>query len=44
MFVKDGEVYCYGDSSVLTDEVVSEVYRVPVKIHNVDGQTIVVVQ
>ncbi len=44
MFVKDGGVYCYGDSSVLTDEVVSEVYNVPVKIHEIDGQRIVIVQ
>jgi len=44
LFVKDGGVYCYGDSSILTDEALSEVYNVPVKIHTIDGKTIVVVQ
>ena len=44
LFVKDGGVYRYGDVSVLTDEVVSTVYHIPVKIQTIDGQTLVIVQ
>lgn len=44
LFIKDGGVYRFGDSSILTDEVVSAVYNIPVKIRELDGQTLVIVQ
>ncbi len=44
LFVKDGAVYRYGDSTILTDDVVSEVYNIPVKIQTVNGHRLVIVQ
>jgi len=44
LFVKDGSVYRFGDSSIITDEVVSTVYGIRVKIRTIDGQTLVIVQ
>lgn len=44
LFIRDGRVYRFGDASIITEEVISAVYGIPVKIRMIDGQTLVIVQ
>lgn len=44
LFVKDGAVYQYGDESVITDTVISDVYKVRAKVVNVDSRKVVIVE
>lgn len=44
LFVKDGEVYRYGDHSVFTGDVISDVYRVRAKVVDVEERKVVVVE
>lgn len=41
LFLKDGEVYRYGDKSVITEELLEIVYGIPTRLITVDGETIV---
>ena len=43
MLIHDGGTYRYGDASVITEESIREVYRVPASILTVKGRPFVVV-
>lgn len=43
LFIKDGLVYEYGDETIITDEVISEVYHVEAKVIEVKGHKLVIV-
>ena len=43
LFVKDGTVFAYGDSSVIRDETISAVYGVNATVREIDGNKIVFV-
>jgi iron complex transport system ATP-binding protein len=42
IMIKDGEVFAFGDKSVLTEESISHVYGVDVSICDYSGQKVVV--
>ncbi|MEA4964425.1 MAG: ABC transporter ATP-binding protein [Oscillospiraceae bacterium] len=44
LFIRDGSIFEYGDSSVITDDVITQVYRIPVRVLEIDGQKFVIVQ
>ncbi len=41
LFLKDGEVYRFGDKSVITEEVLEAVYGIPTRLITVDGETMI---
>ena len=43
LFIKDGEVYKYGDHSIVTPETIAAVYDVSSTIETINGQKIVVI-
>ena len=43
LFIKDGHVYKYGDSSIITEETVSSVYGIDSVVTEVEGRKIVVI-
>ena len=43
LFIKDGEVYRFGDQSIVTEQTIAEVYGVDSTITTVNGRKIVVV-
>lgn len=44
LFLKDGSVFRYGDESIVTGELLSEVYRVNASVENIRGRKVVVVE
>lgn len=43
LFIKDGNVYRYGDESVITEEIISRVYGIPAAVATVNGRKVVVI-
>lgn len=41
LFLKDGEVYRFGDKSVITEDVLEAVYGIPTRLITVDGETMI---
>lgn len=41
LFLKDGEVYRFGDKSVITEGVLEAVYGIPTRLITVDGETMI---
>ena len=41
LFLKDGEVYRFGDKSVITEEVLEAAYGIPTRLITVDGETMI---
>ena len=44
MLISDGCAYRYGDSSIITEDSIREVYRVDASIHDFGGRKLVVVE
>jgi iron complex transport system ATP-binding protein len=43
LFLKDGKIHSYGDSGVVTEETIREIYQVNARIFQLDGRKIVVI-
>lgn len=43
LFIKDGEVYRYGDHSILTSKTISDVYHVNARVATIDRHTVILV-
>lgn len=44
LFLRDGTVYRYGDASVVTEELLAEVYGVKARVLEIDGRKMVMVE
>ena len=43
LFVRDGKVYRYGDESIITEEIISEVYDINSTVTTINGRKIVII-
>jgi iron complex transport system ATP-binding protein len=43
LFLKNGRIHSYGDSSVVTEDTIREIYQVNARILQLDGRKIVVI-
>ncbi len=44
LFMKNGTVYQYGDSSIITDRLISEVYNIPARVTEIAGRKLILVE